>query len=313
MVCSRCKAPIREGARFCTKCGAPVIERPQARRAPSPPYNAPRYEQPVRRGEERRRDYYEPVRGSEERRGVFYEPEKPKKNRHIGLIIGISAAVLLLIIGVVLFLVLRGGGKGGSAKNLAVGDTYSFGTYEQDNDSSNGTEPIEWQVLEKDGSRLLLISTKGLDGRVYHDTADDVTWETCSLRSWLNNDFLTKAFTSDEQNRIQTVTVTTEKDPERDTDPGNPTEDKIFVLSAQEAEKYFPSDSERRCEPTEYAKEQGVFADMVTGCSSWWLRSPGMVQFYSAKVFTDGEVFKSGEQVNNTFSVRPVLWLDTDA
>ncbi len=299
MICSRCKAPIREGSKFCTKCGAPVIERPQSRRPPSPSYN--------------RAPQYETNRGRTEYRAPFYEPEKPKKNRHIGLIIGISAAVLLLITGLVLFLVLRGGGKGGSAKKLAVGDTYLFGTYEQDNDPSNGTEPIEWQVLEKNGSRLLLISTKGLDGRVYHDTADPVTWETCSLRSWLNHEFLTKAFTSDEQNRIQTVTVTTDRDPDRDTDPGNPTEDKIFVLSTQEAEKYFASDYERRCEPTEYTKDKGVFADMVTGCSSWWLRSPGMVQYYSAKVFTDGEIFASGEQVNNTFSVRPVLWLDTDA
>ena len=54
-----------------------------------------------------------------------------------------------------------------------------FGTYEQDNDLTNGAEPIEWIVLERkeDGS-MLLIARLGLDCMQYHEKQAEVTWET---------------------------------------------------------------------------------------------------------------------------------------
>ena len=41
--------------------------------------------------------------------------------------------------------------------DVQVGDIIEFGSYEQDNDSSNGSEPIKWRVLEvSDGSALVV-------------------------------------------------------------------------------------------------------------------------------------------------------------
>ena len=50
---------------------------------------------------------------------------------------------------------------------VTVGSTVRFGTYEQDNDVSNGPEEIEWTVLDVDGNRALLISRFGLESREY--------------------------------------------------------------------------------------------------------------------------------------------------
>ena len=47
--------------------------------------------------------------------------------------------------------------------NNSVGDTITFGTYEQDNNTSNGKEAIEWTVLDKNGMSVLLISKQALD------------------------------------------------------------------------------------------------------------------------------------------------------
>ena len=71
-----------------------------------------------------------------------------------------------------------------------VGETIVFGAYEQDNDTSNGAEPIEWSVLAKEDDRILVISQYALDCQPYNKKNESVIWETCSLRSWLNDIFL---------------------------------------------------------------------------------------------------------------------------
>ncbi len=90
---------------------------------------------------------------------------------------------------------------------VAVGDVCFFGVYEQDNDLNDGKEPIEWLVLDIEGDKALLLSKYGLDAKPYNATYADVTWETCTLRAWLNDDFLKTAFTEDEQKAIFTTDV----------------------------------------------------------------------------------------------------------
>lgn len=85
-------------------------------------------------------------------------------------------------------------------KSVNVGDTYRFGSYEQDNNKSNGQEDIEWLVLAKEGTKILVISKEALDCKPYSYT--NVTWETCTLRKWLNNDFINAAFSADERTMI---------------------------------------------------------------------------------------------------------------
>ena len=210
--------------------------------------------------------------------------------------------------------------KWNKIKNIKVGDTYTFGAYEQDNSTSNGKEAIEWTVLDKDGMSLLLISKQALDCQQYNTSYTDVTWESCSLRKWMNGTFLNKAFNAEEQAQIQNTTVSADKNPEYNTNPGNATTDKVFLLSINEVEKYFNSDEARKCAPTAYAKAQGAYTSdsykTASGAATcwWWLRSPGLHQNYAANVNTDGSVRYRGNYVSyDNYAVRPALWINLDS
>ncbi|WP_308617969.1 DUF6273 domain-containing protein [uncultured Eubacterium sp.] len=200
-------------------------------------------------------------------------------------------------------------------KSVSVGDKMRFGTYEQDNDISNGKEDIEWRVLAKENNRILVISDKALDCQLYNVKYDVVTWKTCTLRKWLNDDFFNSAFTDAEKMCIPTVTVSADKNPKYSTYSGKTTKDKIFLLSTKEAEKYFVDDEERKCIPTDYAIAQGVYtSDNHTingvGTCYWWLRSPGSIQSCATLVYADGVFSERGYDVNRSCSaVRPAMWI----
>ena len=200
-------------------------------------------------------------------------------------------------------------------KNSKVGDIVYFGTYEQDNDTSNGKENIEWLVLAKENNRVLVISDKALDCQKYNSSYTDVTWENCTLRKWLNNDFINAAFSDDEKARIPTVTVSAGENPYWYTSPGLATEDKVFLLSITEANKYFSSDSARQCEPTDYAVARGAYVNSDNGNCQWWLRSPGRYQKFAAEVDFDGGFYEfcSGVGVGcDDDAVRPAMWITID-
>lgn len=203
-------------------------------------------------------------------------------------------------------------------KNPKVGDIVYFGAYEQDNNTSNGKELIEWLVLAKEKNRILVISDKALDFQTYNSSITSVTWETCTLRKWLNTDFVNDAFSDGEKAMIPTVTVSADKNPQYDTDPGNATKDKVFLLSIVEAEKYFTSDEARECVPTEYAISNGACtSDSYTKGGKatcwWWLRSPGYDQYDAAGVHVDGDVHELGLCVSGGGdAVRPAMWISID-
>lgn len=193
-------------------------------------------------------------------------------------------------------------------RKAAVGDKITFGTYEQDNVTSNGTENIEWLVLARENNKILVISDKALDRQLYDNA--DVRWENCSLRKWLNDSFLNAAFSEEEKALIQSTTLSADKNPEYSTDPGTATTDKVFLLSINEAEKYFNSDEARKCAPTAYAKARGALTSVGDAKTWWWLRSPGRSQKYAAIVSIGGWVYYRGYGVNyDNVSVRPALWI----
>ena len=195
--------------------------------------------------------------------------------------------------------------------NVSVGDVITFGTYEQDNDLSNGKEEIEWIVLEKEEDRVLVISKYGLDAQPYNTGMKGVTWNTCTLRKWLNSTFLDEAFTEAEQSLIPTVTLLNADNPEYGTAGGNDTEDKVFLLSIEETEQYFDTDESRECQTTAYAKEQGAYTGSSSEICWWWLRSPGDYSDSAAGVFDAGSVDFDGSSVyRDNGGVRPALWIN---
>lgn len=194
--------------------------------------------------------------------------------------------------------------------SAAIGTYITFGSYEQDNDTANGKEDIEWLVLAKEDNRLLVISRYALDCTSYdaHYTAG--IWETCTLRNWLNKNFLNAAFSSMEQTMIPTVTVAADKNPAHGVDYGKATQEKVFLLSITEANNYFKTDSARRCKPTAYAKAR--FAETnSSGCCRWWLRTPGNELKSAAFTNYDGGVNGEGYLiVSGSIAVRPAMWIE---
>lgn len=198
------------------------------------------------------------------------------------------------------------------------GDKVLFGLYEQDGNTSNGKEIIEWQVLDEKDGRALVISKYALDAKLYNESRESVTWEQCSLRTWLNGDFLQAAFSADAQARIVESVVPAHRNPNYETDPGNDTRDKVFLLSIDEAEKYFANGAARTCQPTAYTISNKVFKSWDTDDCYWLLRSSGRDQETVALVFSGGAVNTGGYFVDGGVdhargAVRPALWINLNS
>ena len=96
---------------------------------------------------------------------------------------------------------------------VKVGDIIQFGRYEQDNDLSNGAETIEWLVLDVSDGSALVTSRYGLDAKRYHDGKEEATWDTCTLRAWLNKHFFESAFDAPERKLILLTDVKNTNNP----------------------------------------------------------------------------------------------------
>ena len=201
----------------------------------------------------------------------------------------------------------------GTRGQVQVGSIIKWGTYPQTS-SGNDRTPIEWQVLGVQENRALLISKFALDCQQYNSKDTFITWEKCTLRTWLNSTFYNKAFSSAEQKAIPTVTVTADKNPSYSTSAGNNTQDKVFLLSITEVNKYFKDNDARKCIPTDYAVKQGASTsssykkDGRATCW-WWLRSPGRYQRNAACVCPDGSL-SDGYVDDDDIAVRPALYVD---
>ena len=193
-------------------------------------------------------------------------------------------------------------------------DTNSDGVADQKDKKT----PIKWQILKQDGDDLFLLADQVLDCQKYNEEYTDVTWETCTLRSWLNSDFYDAAFSSSEKTAIKQTSVSNEDNPYYDTGGGKDTTDRLFLLSLSEivnTDYGFQSstgfyDQARHAKATDYAKAQGCYTSSE-GTSWWWLRSPGDLSSCATYVYIDGFVDYYGYDVNDySFGVRPALHLN---
>lgn len=231
----------------------------------------------------------------------------------------------------------------GSAGNLGGGqaDNVYFGNYYQSNNST--TEPVKWRVLSNTGGQLFLLSDQNLDVFQYHTENESVTWETSTMRSWLNgydassntggssgtdytgDNFLDTAFSAKEQNAIVETAVVNDdnKDDNYGTngDGGNNTTDRIFLLSIAEADNrsYFPKySSSRYSANTPYVADGGRLGTHMNGededyLDRWWLRSPGSDNTMAAGIDEYGGELYEGNPVNNkSFAVRPAFNLNLE-
>ncbi len=193
-------------------------------------------------------------------------------------------------------------------ENLKKGDVITFGRYPHT--AEGFSQRLFWQVLDTWGNEVLLITVMGIDTLKYHHEYQEITWEECDLRKWLNDDFVYRAFSDREYDMIKDTHVKNEDNPESHIPGGNDTVDRVFLLSIAEARRYFKDNAARIMKPTDYAVARGIQCDSKTGGSPWWLRSPGENVDYAAHMYTDGEIAIEGSYVPvRGCGVRPAIWI----
>ncbi|MCM1245455.1 MAG: DUF6273 domain-containing protein [Roseburia sp.] len=203
-------------------------------------------------------------------------------------------------------------------------DCVYFGSYWQSDTNGDGVadqndekEPIKWRVLSVDGDDAFLLADRNLDVQEYDDTEEEeVTWETCTMRSWLNGTFLNNAFNESEQEAIKVTDVVNEDNSEYGTEGGNDTQDKVYLLSLSEVmnpEYGFGSvesdNNTRKAVNTSYVAAGGeinVMMESAGNTDDWWLRSPGGISDIASLVGSCGYVYKDGNDVHAIIMSRRV-------
>lgn len=171
---------------------------------------------------------------------------------------------------------------------------------------ADGTvKPIEWRVLNHDPVKVLLISEYGIDARPYHDEYKESGWNSYTLRKWLNGEFLETSF--DDEERALVLTRHNENN------VGSATDDKAFLLSVDEVQRYFKENSDRQCRPSPYALKQGAFES--GGYGWWWLRPISSNSLWCADGVCssgciDDDYFADADV--NDILVRPALLLSLE-
>ena len=209
----------------------------------------------------------------------------------------------------------------GGAGNVSAGDIITFGSYEQDGNTANGKEPIEWEVLDVEEDSVLVVSHYVLDRVPYNTELEEVTWENCTLRTWLNTDFYNTAFSAAEQAQIIESDVINKDNEYYGTPGGNNTTDRVFCLSVDEIYRYYDFNeyhdeegwrasealiieatphhdaSASNLLPLEITQNEyeGVlsYKNYTEACigkkgAMWWLRSPGSNSTQACEVYFHG-------------------------
>ena len=213
---------------------------------------------------------------------------------------------------------------------LRVGAQVTLGSYDLNNNTEDGNESLKWNVLAIENGKALVIADICIDAANYNAGKESVTWETSDIRAWLNSgesSFYATAFDESEKGYILLSEVENKKNSAHDVDGGNDTEDYLFLLSFDEAEKYFANDEARIAKASATAVANGgqcfdsrtksqaeaapEFADDYMALT-WWLRTPGNTEEKAATIHYFGQPDTEGARADLAFKgVRPAMWVRT--
>ena len=216
-------------------------------------------------------------------------------------------------------------------KQWKRGDSITIGHYPQS--SADTYEPIEWIIIKIDKEQAFLTSLYALDAQPYHGSENligielimkkssekttlrnmvsqdlrQVTWETSTLRTWLNQSFMNIAFSKEEQNCLLEIDAL---------------KDKVSLLKLDEnindAEQ-FPSDASTGCRATAYAanhyvddieaERQARASKPLPPRATYWLQNKGVVVHGDRMEGVLGVICPVME-LNSKLAIRPMLLLD---
>lgn len=159
--------------------------------------------------------------------------------------------------------------------------------------------PISWMVLDVSDDEALLISDIGLTSGRYNDNLLPTTWADSTLRKWLNEHFFYEAFSTAEQSRICLHWVRPEVDERHELYAGPSTQDRVYLLSILEYEKYYLN------------RHKKWVCKMPDGrLRQCWLRNYGLDRTRAAFIGRSGSIHAGGSLVNSSRNaIRPLIWI----
>ena len=201
--------------------------------------------------------------------------------------------------------------------------------------------PLRWRVLDIADGKALLLADRMPDSVPFNVVDEEVTWDGCTLRSWLNGygadanlqgidysgqGFIDRAFTDGERAAIVPTPCENLSNRDYGTSSGADTEDRLFLLSnAQVFEGecagrygFHPGrdydDPAKRFTSTTYAKRMGAWWSPVadySGNSFWFMRTSGYTPRSVTYVCDFGYIYSKGTLVTcGDAGVLPALWID---
>lgn len=171
--------------------------------------------------------------------------------------------------------------------SAAPGNEIVLGAYEQDNNTSNGAEDIEWIVLKNENGVIYAVSKYILDAQVYNTHNGDGS----TLKGWLKDDFHNAAFSHIPVGFIG----------------------KVGLLTRDDMSVYH-SIANTKPEWTAYAKAQGPKNHYHAGYS-WWLDGEYFHGFATVEVLMDvvtgsGSYSANSSDITCVNGVRPAIIID---
>lgn len=172
-----------------------------------------------------------------------------------------------------------------------VGEYIEYGKNEDGNS-------ISWRILDKKDDKLLLISKDQIcESAVFTEYSEEWNWANSSIREYLNDDFVFSSFTEDEIAMIDEEEVKSKTGPTKDRVNSR---DKVFLLSEEEAEKYF-TDDEDRCEGM---SESWLLRDVVSNHGEKWKTIQMNI------VRDNGDIMSYPIHAGDIVGVRPAMWIN---
>lgn len=209
-----------------------------------------------------------------------------------------------------------------------IGKIWTFGSYYQNSDSSK--EPLEWIVVDRREGGAMLITQNAIAYKNFNETNTNCYWQNSTLHNWLVNDFFNSAFSNDEKSRMMTLKEASEKTNFNSTPYTylNVTNEKVFLLTKDNAFSYLKTIEQRQCKSTPYAmrsyfKTKSQFASLATdynkyGACNWWLcgcpHQYGTSSYFADCVKATGDmslgINNGGCPITLESGVRPIIWIN---
>ena len=179
-----------------------------------------------------------------------------------------------------------------------IGDIIKFGKLNE--------EDMYWRILAIEGQELVLLSEFITEYAPYHNQKKVTTWEKCTLRDYLNNEFYEKCFNADEKNKIcvaHNIDIINKKVQPEET---SYTEDKVYILNYEECKLYISDKNARRSLDFINFERNGKFY-----ISWWWLRTvtdnKKCVDVVMNNSIGRCGTSNGGIEVNKFCGIRPVI------